>query len=176
MESLVGKKFGKLLIIDEFKDRHGRYRVKCKCDCGNEKVTCKYHAKRGGIKSCGCLGTGRKPLAPGKSSYTAIYNEYKWHAKNRGYSFKLTKDQFIKIGSSDCHYCGALAGKVTRQSFVRLNGDIRFNGVDRKNNSKGYILENCVPCCSICNKAKGTMSYRKFKIWIKKLVNFYKRR
>lgn len=27
--------------------------------------------------------------------------------------------------------------------------------IDRKNNNLGYEIENCVPCCSICNRIKS---------------------
>jgi hypothetical protein len=41
-----------------------------------------------------------------------------------------------------------------------------FNGIDRVDNSKGYILGNCVPCCSWCNRAKADGTLAKFMDWI----------
>jgi hypothetical protein len=41
-----------------------------------------------------------------------------------------------------------------------------FNGIDRVDNTKGYTLENCVPCCTRCNLAKHTMSLTAFKEWV----------
>lgn len=32
----------------------------------------------------------------------------------------------------------------------------------RKNNSVGYTLENCVPCCGICNKMKMNLDFDTF--------------
>ncbi|MGJ4945153.1 HNH endonuclease signature motif containing protein [Bradyrhizobium sp. HKCCYLS1011] len=40
------------------------------------------------------------------------------------------------------------------------------NGIDRKDNGQGYTIENCVPCCSVCNHAKHTMGYEQFIMWI----------
>ena len=54
-----GKRFGRLTIIDEGKDRiykSGivRRTMLCKCDCGNEKTIPYQSLKRGDSKSCGC--------------------------------------------------------------------------------------------------------------------------
>ena len=46
------------------------------------------------------------------------------------------------------------------------------NGIDRFDNTIGYELHNCVPCCGFCNFAKGKHTYQEFKNWIKDLVSF----
>ena len=64
-ECLVGRKFGKLLVLEESNERpltkngHKRTGVvyKCLCDCGNEHVSYKADLLSG-KKSCGCIGTG----------------------------------------------------------------------------------------------------------------------
>lgn len=50
-ENLVGKKFNMLTVLEELP----HYKVRCLCDCGNEKIIDKYKVKNGIIKSCGCL-------------------------------------------------------------------------------------------------------------------------
>ena len=56
-----------------------------------------------------------------------------------------------------CYYCG-----IEEKDFVPIWG--KFYGgktrgqkleVDRRDNEKGYTLENCVLACSICNNAKS---------------------
>lgn len=42
----------------------------------------------------------------------------------------------------------------------------KHNGIDRVDSSKGYTLDNCVPCCSKCNYAKHEMSVEEFKEYI----------
>lgn len=32
------------------------------------------------------------------------------------------------------------------------------HGIDRVDNSVGYTIENCVPCCTSCNFMKGKMT------------------
>ena len=48
---LRGQKFGRLTIVDMLEN----YKVKCICDCGNEKIVAKSSVITGKTKSCGCL-------------------------------------------------------------------------------------------------------------------------
>lgn len=48
------------------------------------------------------------------------------------------------------------------------NGHFYFNGIDRVDNFKGYTLENSVPCCTICNRAKSNMLYDDFMSYIQR--------
>ena len=52
--SLIGKRFGKLTVLDlDHVGKYGPYWL-CKCDCGNQKVILGNNLKRGLSKSCGC--------------------------------------------------------------------------------------------------------------------------
>ncbi|RLI62937.1 MAG: hypothetical protein DRO67_06575 [Candidatus Asgardarchaeum californiense] len=57
MSNLVGKKFGRLIVVElenEF-NKTGRQLWKCICDCGkNVKVTTN-HLTKGDTVSCGCF-------------------------------------------------------------------------------------------------------------------------
>lgn len=50
---------------------------------------------------------------------------------------------------------------------------IVYNGIDRKNNFKGYTKSNCVTCCAICNRAKYNLSEEDYKKWITNLIKNY---
>ena len=52
---MVGQKFGYLEVIEDLGKVNGRYRVKCKCDCGNIKIIPKDDIRSGRTKSCGCM-------------------------------------------------------------------------------------------------------------------------
>ena len=69
------------------------------------------------------------------------YRSYLYGALARKLEWKLTLPQFEELSASDCRYCGRPAG-------------LRGSGVDRVDNSVGYVLSNCVPCCSQCNQMK----------------------
>lgn len=77
-------------------------------------------------------------------------------AKRREILFSLSLEDFKKMWNKNCYYCG---------------GKIKGIGIDRINNNKGYIIKNCVPCCSICNKMKLTMNIEIFINHCKKIIN-----
>lgn len=53
---LLGKKFGRLLVIDRARsNKHKQMQWLCKCDCGKELVVTTTHLKTGHTRSCGCL-------------------------------------------------------------------------------------------------------------------------
>lgn len=52
---IVGQRFGKLMVLENLhSNKDGLLLVKCKCDCGNEKIVSASRIKRGDFKSCGC--------------------------------------------------------------------------------------------------------------------------
>ena len=73
---------------------------------------------------------------------------YKQNAKVRGIEFLLTDAQAEEIMKSDCAYCGEHADP--------------WNGMDRRENSKGYTVENTVSACSMCNMMKKHYSEQEF--------------
>ncbi len=149
-----------------------------KCDCGNEKVVDSRNVKSGNTRSCGCYfeeilkeSNKDKRIKYGQAAKNLLLHSYIKGAKNRDYEFLLSKEEFYWITSQDCDYCG----RKPKQSIIKNNpscyGDYLYNGIDRIDNTKGYIFENCVPCCGICNKAKSNLPIEDFREWIKDLVN-----
>lgn len=49
---------------------------------------------------------------------------------------------------------------------------VKYNGVDRKDNSIGYTIDNCVTACKLCNYAKKAMSYDNFIDWLDRITKF----
>ena len=171
-KDLRGMRYGRLVVIDRegsTKSRKATWR--CICDCGKETIVTSSNLTSGNTKSCGCLmpevsaDYHRKPK--GYSGLTVVYGKYKWAAKARNLDFKLTRDDFLSIVLQDCHYCGSQPDKEI--SVERLNGIFKYNGIDRIDNDKGYTLDNVVPCCKICNRAKSSMNYDDFIKWIRKI-------
>lgn len=54
----------------------------------------------------------------------------------------------------------------------QCNGDYVYNGIDRVDNTKGYTIDNVVPCCGICNMAKGKLNQQEFQNWIKRVYKY----
>lgn len=74
------------------------------------------------------------------------YRSYLMRANKKQLSFELSVDEFMFICSKNCVYCG---------SSSRV-------GVDRRDSSDGYTLENSQPCCSTCNMMKFTSDHESF--------------
>ena len=70
-------------------------------------------------------------------------------AISRSILFTITLDEFERLIIQPCYYCGFIS-------------TIRINGIDRVNNNKGYILSNCLPCCTLCNIMKQAQSPGEF--------------
>jgi len=71
-----------------------------------------------------------------------------------------------------------LYSKATTLEDVKKSDyfDYTYNGLDRIDNAKGYILDNVVPCCKHCNYAKRNMSTEKFYNLIKSIYENIKNR
>ena len=78
----------------------------------------------------------------------------KANAKSRDKLLEISFEQFCELVSHPCTYCG--------ESEKRI-------GVDRVDNAGGYTIENCVPCCERCNRAKFTFSVKDFLEYIDKI-------
>lgn len=53
--NIVGKKFGKLTVVEMIPADNYKTKVRCKCDCGNEVILQRTHVVSGHTKSCGCI-------------------------------------------------------------------------------------------------------------------------
>lgn len=158
IKDLTGKRFGKLKVLKLSENRTCiNLCWLCECDCGNLKSIQGQNLKNGKTKSCGCLHRESYIKKNINGSLNALFARYKLGAKRRGYKFELTKEQFESLTSSKCHYC-----LLPPFLDMKIPGVIKgyvYNGIDRKDNSIGYTLENSVSCCTGCNLVKGTKSY-----------------
>ena len=53
--NMIGKKFGKLLVIEQAVSPNKRLYYRCKCDCGNLTTVVGEDLRSGHTQSCGCL-------------------------------------------------------------------------------------------------------------------------
>jgi hypothetical protein len=122
-------------------------------------------------------------LPNGLAGFNRLYSQYRVKAARRNYSFLLTPDEFKQLTQQSCIYCGkqpsmeerSRSYKYNKAEGVKLNTTpYIYNGIDRKDNSRGYILDNCVPCCKTCNFMKGQLSYAKFLEHIKRIAQYQK--
>lgn len=106
--------------------------------------------------ACSCKQkTGRGD--PNKALTNRLYS-YQHSASKRGYVWELSDDAAIEMFKSNCHYCGIEPSPL--------------NGIDRYNNKIGYTLDNCVPCCEMCNRSKWKFNGKEWEAWIMRLVKY----
>jgi len=166
---LTGQRFGRLVVIERVnnpKKKRGTFWL-CKCDCGNQKTINAISLKKGVTKSCGCYNREITSLPYGEAAKNTIYRNYKRGAKDRNIDFFLKKEEVFEIIIKNCYYCGEKPLNIQRNYYN--NGNFIYNGIDRIDSSKGYIKNNVVPCCWICNQAKSSMSIDYFDESIEKV-------
>lgn len=162
----IGKDIGCIHIdnIDLSKISKNRIYFFCTCTkCGS-----KLHLRSDGIfnkskhECCiKCIGKWRtanfaeiyKDKLP--KTIRVKYQHFRKAAIDRGIQFNLTLEEANKILCGKCHYCG-------KENCL---------GIDRVDNSKGYDIKNCVPCCGCCNKMKMDLELSFFLNQIEKIYN-----
>lgn len=149
IKDYTGEKYGFLTAIKYIETKKRQAIWLFKCDCGNTKQTHMVTVKKGYCSSCGCKNKSIPELA----SFNCLYSGYKDRAPSRGLTFDLSTDDFRKLTSSNCFYCNYPPKQVVKIRSLKTH--YTYNGIDRKNNTFGYIMDNCVPCCKICNYSKS---------------------
>ncbi len=171
---LTGKVFNRLTVIEYAgPDKWKNAQWKCSCSCGKEIVTLGARLRAGSTQSCGCYSIDRTREAhtTEDSYFKRIFRNIKCGAKRRKFSFELTEDFVYKTITSPCYYCGINPHQI--RYWARHNkGVFNCNGVDRKDSSVGYIENNCVPCCSICNVSKMDYSEQEFLQMVERIYLF----
>ena len=180
---MTGKIFGQLTVIDiAYKSKNnGDYYWNCVCSCGVNKViwgTAMRRSRRP-TKSCGCLQkafqksrTGvpnKKRLSFEEYAIRGIFSHAKKHARSRNLTFELSKEDVANLALKNCYYCDLEPSNRMKHPRPNLRDDVLYSGIDRLNNSLGYVAGNVVSCCKRCNLAKHTMKQEDFFNWIKKV-------
>jgi hypothetical protein len=76
-----------------------------------------------------------------------LYSSYLSNCRRRNVFWGLSLEEFVKITSQNCVYCGRKPSQV--------RGTYTYNGIDRKDNDRGYTVKNSLPCCKTCNSVKS---------------------
>jgi len=158
---MTGKCYGRLTVLSRAKSRKNRTRWLCKCDCGRLKTVTGKYLREGKTQSCGCIKREQQSLPPTEASRNNLFRLYIAGAERRDLSFKLSLDDFIRLTSGDCYYCGSKPSSWHRASATT---GYQFNGIDRRDNFRGYEIDNCVPCCTVCNRMKMALGEQEFII------------
>ena len=183
---LVGKTFGRLKVENydhSVKTKNGGYAMwKCSCTCGCSAIVRTSHLVEGRVRSCGCyliesLSEHPRASKPEGAAYLRyVFGYYIKNAKIRSLSFNLSFDEFCQIVVKNCYYCGLEPEQGRNKSRLNrpkvFNGITKHNGIDRVDNSRGYVQDNIVPCCKTCQYAKRAMTEIEFYTWVRRVHAF----
>lgn len=190
---IEGSKIHDWTVISHEYSKNGIAFYKCKCECGIEQLVrgCNLRSNRSkGCRKCGLERTRQSLLGKDKSKFDPItytikriMKDYKYRAKKKGFEFTLSLKVFTNMISKNCFYCNIEPSTITNRTNeagvlqIRQErydaGWVRYNGIDRIDSSKGYTVENTVPCCPTCNTAKMELSMTEFHEWIKRVYTHF---
>ena len=165
---MTGQQYNGIKILQFIgKNKYKSYEYLVQCHCGKQFVTEGNDLKTNRKKSCGCRLNCDQIINANylQSVRNNIFCEYKNKAKERKYSFSLTKEQVFNLINKNCVYCNSEPLNV-KKLYEHPEYYIRYNGIDRIDNTKGYSIDNVVTCCKYCNQAKHSMTLNYFKHWI----------
>lgn len=174
---LAGRRVGRLTVIEDLGVTKDGWRLwGCICDCGTKKAVRSRELLREHTRSCGCLQQeyrsshgGQNKLPKGESAFNQFFYSYKKSARERGYEFRLSREQFYELTNQSCYYCES-EPSIKYHAAVGTNGSFYGNGIDRIDNNFGYVEGNVRPCCKQCNIAKGVLTEEEFIAWARRLV------
>ena len=195
-ENLVGQKYNKLTIIEHVAYR----RVKCKCDCGNEKECDLYDLKRNRIIGCGCARNTpelrelsrirayelqkKGILNKGGDYRTNQYTGFKYLLKciknknriNKKCNISLEDlEEVWKKQNGRCAYTKLQLILVTHSNPRKDIPKWKLASVDRIDSSKGYEKDNIQFVSRTLNYAKNDMKHEemiKFLHFVKNDATF----
>jgi hypothetical protein len=191
-KNLVGNSYGRLTVISMSNERGLRGQIKwnCLCSCGISHVVTGESLRSGKSKSCGCLLYETRYARNDKSDRAKALLKIEYHSLTKRHKNKFKNNEFIsfdefrKITSENCFYCGIAPSR--RQDDIRYENRrnerlkikvtddfILINGIDRVDSSIGYVSSNVVACCKNCNTAKNTLSVIEFKNLINRIYQHW---
>lgn len=174
MRAEPGTTFGLWTVVARGEPaRSGRPRVLCRCECGLERLVQIGNLVSGGSRSCGrkpCIdrGLGRR-LPPGDQARNFIFLNYQSTARAKAREWALTREQFETLTASACSYCGTPPANRTKDRWG--DGAFVYSGLDRVDPNLGYTIDNVVPACIICNRAKTNMTIEEFRAWLRRAAS-----
>lgn len=138
---LTGQKFNKLTVEKRLENAIGGIPVwLCKCDCGNYTKVRGKNLKNGSVKSCGCLlkENAYKTHGMNNTRLYSIWGSMKSRCNNsRLSSYKIYGGRGITV-------CDEWAKDfMTFYNWSMANGYQDNLTIDRIDNNKGYMPDNC---------------------------------
>lgn len=176
--SEVGKRYGKLTVIETGHRRGGRNACLCQCECRKQYVVIKKHLVSGKTKSCGCSkredasnrfwkGVGEIP----RHYYCIV----KSNAAARKIKFSITLEEMWGLFLTQKRKC-ALTGVMLkfrgRNSRRREPDYDQTASLDRIDSSEGYEIGNVQWVHKTINLMKFSLAEKELNDWVKIIYEF----
>lgn len=159
-QEIIGKRYGRLLVIElAGVDEEQKALAKCICDCGTSTVV-RIGNLKNKTKSCGCFRK-ESNKARGSKDISDLATTSVWNSCKRKHVTELTFEQVkTLIFTKKCFYCERSIDEVGTVYRRPLDDgrEIKRLGIDRVDNTKGYLVNNVVVCCTQCNSIKKAYS------------------
>ncbi len=194
-KNLVGQRFGKLVVLEQLEDKNGWTQFRCKCDCGNEKITSGNNLIYGYTQSCGCL---HKEVIKSKLSENLInqrfgklvviakskskYNKTHWLCKCDCGNETIASTSGLKSGHTQS--CGCFQDEVasnthfndlTGRRFGKLvvlrraeNSSLGFTRFECKCDCGNITIVNSAPLMDGRTQSCGCWKYSKLEEYVVK--------
>ncbi len=179
-EDLTGKNFGQLTVVSfaGYKGsptKHAHWL--CLCTCGDyreARATRLLHSQVVACAKCAKAAASAKggvsrSLPGDQSAFRRLTASYKRNAIKRRLDFSLNEHELRDLFQGRCFYCGTSASQTMNSR--NLKSTYTYSGIDRKDNSLGYVSGNVVSCCMQCNFAKRELSHQEFIDWISRVYD-----
>ena len=139
LENIVGRRFGKLVVVEflgyRWHSKNYASTWKCQCDCGSERIVKRPSLISGVIKSCGCLNGRIRHRGFGTPEYK-IWSGMRQRCKYpRDPGFKNYGARGISVCERWDDFAAFLADMGQRPSAD--------HSIDRINNEGNYEPSNC---------------------------------
>ena len=158
---MIGKRFGRWLVIGEaIRDKPGKVKWKCRCDCGAIKFIDGYSLRHGSSKSCGCLLPSRQKgnknifwkggRGVNGQGYVILYNPEHKRAMSNGY----VREHIVLAEK-------AFGMELPVNTEIHHYGDVSDNSKlviceDRKYHRLLHIRQQALETCGDVNKRRCT--------------------
>lgn len=139
VKNLLGQRFGSLVVIEEF-GRSVNHKVlwRCRCDCGNEKVTLSACLLNGKTRSCGCLSFER--ITKHGEGHSRLYQEW---ADMKQRCLNPKSSSYHNYGGRGIKVCDEWLDASTFIDWAKVNGYRDDLTIDRIDTNGDYEPSNC---------------------------------
>ena len=142
---LIGRKIGRLTVLEDSGERLNRQVVmRCRCECGEEKLVRVGHLKRGNALSCGCLQ--KDSMSKHKTTHGGSYTrEYSSWMSMKTRCSNENQPHWLRYGGRGIKICDRwLEPETGYTNFLKDMGERPWMmTIDRIDNDGDYEPGNC---------------------------------